>query len=219
MKVGDYIKKLRTEKGLTQEELGEMLGVKRAAVNKWESGMVQNLKRTTIQKLAIIFNVNPATFIDGSENFESEKEKSSPNSNVTDILPSDNIYKIPVFSTVSAGFGACACSDIDEFIPVYISNPADVPDTIGIKVRGDSMYPKIEDGDIIIVRKQESVDSGSIAVMLLDGEEGLVKKVEYGRNWIDLISINPEYKTRRFENEEVLRLRVVGLVVGSYKKF
>lgn len=78
MNVGDYIKKLRTEKGLTQEELGEMLGVKRAAVNKWESGMVQNLKRTTIQKLAVIFNVNPATFIDGSESFESEKENKPP---------------------------------------------------------------------------------------------------------------------------------------------
>ena len=78
MNVGDYIKKLRTEKGLTQEELGEMLGVKRAAVNKWESGMVQNLKRTTMQKLAVIFNVNPATFIDGSESFESETENKPP---------------------------------------------------------------------------------------------------------------------------------------------
>lgn len=78
MNVGDYIKKLRTEKGLTQEELGEMLGVKRAAVNKWESGMVQNLKRTTMQKLAVIFNVNPATFIDGSESFESKTEKKPP---------------------------------------------------------------------------------------------------------------------------------------------
>ena len=56
-------------------------------------------------------------------------------------------------------------------------------------------------------------------VLLLDGEEGLVKKVEYGPDWIDLISINPEYAPRHFEKAEVLRLRVVGLVVGSYKKF
>ncbi len=65
MNVGEYIKQLRTEKGLTQEELGDLLGVKRAAVNKWESGMVQNLKRTTIKRLADIFHVNPASFIDG----------------------------------------------------------------------------------------------------------------------------------------------------------
>ncbi len=71
--IGEKMKSLRIAKGLTQEELGEMIGVKRAAVNKWESGMVQNLKRTTIQKLAEIFDVNPATFIDGSENSETSR--------------------------------------------------------------------------------------------------------------------------------------------------
>ena len=124
-----------------------------------------------------------------------------------------------MYETVSAGFGAFAQDEILEYLPVVITNPYDARDTIGIRVKGNSMYPKIEDGDIIIVRKQESVDSGSIAVLLLDGEEGLVKRVEYGPDWIDLISINPEYAPRHFEKEEVLRLRVVGLVVGSYKKF
>ncbi len=66
MNVGEYIKMLRTQKGITQEELGELVGVKRAAVNKWESGMVQNLKRTTIQRLSEIFQVSPVSFIEGS---------------------------------------------------------------------------------------------------------------------------------------------------------
>ena len=91
-------------------------------------------------------------------------------------------------------------------------NPSDVSDTIAIKVTGNSMYPKIEDGDTIVVRKQTSVDSGSVAVLLLDGEEGLVKKVNYGDDWIELISFNPDYAPRRFEGEEVTRLQVVGLV-------
>lgn len=135
-----------------------------------------------------------------------------PESNISCVIPQDNIYKIPVFETVSAGFGAYASDEVLDYIPVILSNPYDVEDTIAIKVKGDSMYPKIEDGDIIVVRKQDSVDSGDIAVLLLDGDEGLVKKVVYGDTWIELYSINPEYKTRRFENEEVLRLRVVGLV-------
>ena len=74
------------------------------------------------------------------------------------------------------------------------------------------MYPKIEDGDIIQVYKQDSVDSGSIAVILLDDDEGLVKKVYYGDDWIELHSINPMYPVMRFEKEDVTRLRVVGLV-------
>lgn len=63
MSVGMTIKKLRTDKGLTQEELGALLGVKKAAVQKWESGQVQNLKHNTIRQLCEVFGKNPAVFI------------------------------------------------------------------------------------------------------------------------------------------------------------
>ena len=74
------------------------------------------------------------------------------------------------------------------------------------------MYPKIEDGDLVVVRKQSSVDNGQIAVVLIDGDEGLVKKVYYGNGWIELVSINPEYAPKRFEGSEAKRVEVVGLV-------
>ena len=64
MDIGTYIRQLRIEKGLTQEELGTIVGVQRAAVQKWEKGSVQNLKRTTIQKLSEYFHVSPASFFD-----------------------------------------------------------------------------------------------------------------------------------------------------------
>lgn len=63
MTVGEKIKQLRKEKGLTQEELGNLLGVKKAAVQKYESGQVQNLKQTTIKKLCEVFNKYPYYFI------------------------------------------------------------------------------------------------------------------------------------------------------------
>ena len=138
-------------------------------------------------------------------------------SNISAVISPDNIYKIPIFESVSAGFGSYASDCIVDYLPMVIDNPHDVEDTIAIKVKGDSMYPKIEDGDIIVVRKQESVDSGDVAVMLLDGEEGLVKKVIYGETWIELHSFNPEYKTRHFDDAEVERLRVVGKVLKVVK--
>lgn len=64
MDVGNYIKTLREANGYSQEELGRMVGVQKSAVNKWEKGIVKNLKRETILKLSDIFNVNPARFID-----------------------------------------------------------------------------------------------------------------------------------------------------------
>ena len=205
--VGQYIKQLRTERKLTQEELGEFLGVQKAAVQKWESGAVKNLKRETIKKLSEIFDVSPGNFI------TSESEKS----NISAVYL-DEIHKIRVFESVSAGFGTYADSLVVDYIPMFIKNSAEVPLLMGIKVQGDSMYPTIEDGDIIIVRRQSSVDSGSIAVMLIDNEDGVVKKVEYGKNWIDLISINPMYPKRHFEGEDVTRLRVMGLVKQVIKQ-
>lgn len=63
MSVGATIKKLRQDKGMTQAELGGLLGVKKAAVQKWESGQVQNLKHETIKKLCEVFGKNPSVFI------------------------------------------------------------------------------------------------------------------------------------------------------------
>lgn len=205
--IGKYIKQLRNEKKLTQEELGALLGVQKAAVQKWESGTVKNLKRETLKKLSEIFEVSPAAFI------SNENESS----NITAVY-TDEIYRIPVFESVSAGFGTYADSLVVDYIPVFIKNHAELPLLMGIKVQGDSMYPTIEDGDIIIVRRQSSVDSGSIAVILIDGEEGVVKKVEYGKDWIDLISINPMYPKRHFQGEELTRLRVMGLVKQVIKE-
>lgn len=62
--VGEYIKKLRIEKGMTQEELGAALGVQKAAVNKWECGRTQNLKRDTMRNLARLFDVPASSFVD-----------------------------------------------------------------------------------------------------------------------------------------------------------
>ena len=67
MNVGEYIKTLRENKNMTQEELGKIIGVQRAAVQKWESGKVQNLKRETIKRLSDFFEVPASNFIDTSE--------------------------------------------------------------------------------------------------------------------------------------------------------
>ena len=201
-KVGDYIKSLRKSKGLTQEELGNMIGVKKAAVQKWESGMVQNLKRNTIKQLSDIFEVSPASFIDNDDPIES---------NAT-ILPQDKIRMIPVYESVSAGFGAYADNYILEYIPLFISSDEEAHNTLCIKVQGNSMYPKIEDGDSIQVLKQDWCESGQVAVILIDGEDSVVKKIEYDKNSITLLSFNPEYVPRVFKGAERDRLKILCIV-------
>lgn len=209
MTIGERVKAARERKGFTQDELAHKLGYKsRSSINKIEKE--RDIPRSMIVKLAEILDVTPAYLMGWDEE---KKDKS----NISAVYKK-NIRMIPVFESVSAGFGAYADNQILDYCPFIINSEKEAAETIAIRVSGDSMSPKIEDGDIIRVHKQESVDSGSIAVVLLDGEEGLVKKVVYGSDWIELHSINPYYPVRRFDGEEVLRLRVVGLVKGSFRE-
>lgn len=203
------LKEIRESHKITQTEMAKAINVAQGTIANWETG-----KRTPdldmLNTIAKYFKVSLNELTGSSAEFRRYSE-------ISDIISSDKIYKIPVFASVSAGFGVYAAEDVVDFLPMVIDNPYDVPDMIGIQVKGNSMYPKIEDGDIIVVRKQESVDSGDVAVLLLDGNEGLVKKVVYGADWIELHSFNPEYQTRRFDGAEVQRLRVVGKVLKVVK--
>lgn len=187
---------------------------------KISSGMVTEWKKgrkprfSTAKKIADYFGVS-VDYLLADESESTKKETGSEvktlKSNVI-FLDTKNIYLIPLFESVSAGLGSYADSDVIDYVPLYIANAAEAEETMCIRVCGDSMYPKIEEGDIIQVHKQDSVDSGTLAVVLLDKEEGLVKRVEYGLNWIELHSINPMYKPMRFTGPDVQRIQVVGTV-------
>lgn len=201
MTLGNRVKLLREKMGMTQLELAQKLGYKsKSSVAHIENG--RDIPRAMVVTLAKILDTTPSYLMGWDDD--------KPNAEI--ISHGQNIYQIPVFESVSAGFGAYACSDVIDYLHLYIANPADVPDMLCIKVSGVSMFPKIEDGDIIVVRKQSSVDSGSIAVVLVDGDEGFVKRVVYDDDTIELQSINPEYAPKIFKGADVLRVRVVGLV-------
>ena len=127
-------------------------------------------------------------------------------------LPTDHVFMRPLYDSVAAGLGVPAVNQIVSYIPTYINNVSEKDKYIWVRVEGDSMFPKIENGDKILIRLQDSVDSGQIGVVLIDGEEAVVKKINYGDNWIELESFNPYYPPRRFEGSDVQQIRVVGLV-------
>lgn len=198
------LKQAMEAKGMRASQLAEKTGLSKARISQYVNG-VYIPKSKAACLIAKALNVSDTWLMGVSGVRERE------HGNISEVI-SGGVYKIPMFESVSAGFGAYAANEIVDYIPTVISNKYDVDDTIAIRVTGDSMYPKIEDGDIIIVRKQESVDSGDIAVVLLDGDEGLVKVIEYGNSWVELRSLNEDYPVRRFEGAECQRLRVVGKV-------
>lgn len=206
------LKKYRESRGLSQAAVARELGISRQTYNNYELGKRQ-ADYEMLLKLSEFFDTTVERLLAD----DAAAPVPAPVSNISAVFD-DHIRMVPVYESVSAGFGALAENSVVDFIPLRIVSDYEAAETICIRVQGDSMYPKIEDGDLIQVHKQDSVDSGEIAVVLLDGEEGLVKKVIYGPTWIELHSINPMYPVQRFEDADVLRLKVVGKVKRVIKE-
>lgn len=186
------------------------LGLSKTAFSKWDEKSVP--RQATLYKIANYFGITVEQLL-----AEPEQPARTPDDRLS-FMEQRNVHMVPVYENAAAGFGALAIDNVIDYMPLYISSPSEAAETICIKVRGDSMFPTIDNGDIIQVRKQTGVDSGAVAVVLLDGEEALVKKVIYGRDWIELHSFNPMYKTMRFNGRDVERVRVVGLVKKVIKE-
>lgn len=202
--LGERIKELRKNKGILQKELADRLSVGKSTVAMWETNK-REPDAETIAKIADALGVTTDMLLR-----ENGVSVTLPEPNAQ-LLPSEYIRMIPCFESASAGFGTDAQNRIIELIPIYIVNEQEAAETICITVRGDSMHPKIEDGDIVQVHKQDIAETGDI-VVILDGDEAFVKRFIHGKNGVILESFNPAYPPMKFTKEESNRLRIVGVV-------
>ena len=184
------------------------LKLSRGSVTHWKNGKIPS--SYNLKKIADYFGVSVEDLMRSEGNPIDTKSETVP-------LDQANLRMVPLYESVAAGFGAYASEEIQDYMPAYFHNPADADSTICIKVKGDSMRPKIEDGDIIQVHKQESVDNGQIAVVMVDDTDGYVKIVHYDSTGVDLQSLNPHYAPLRFKGNDATRIRVVGLVTQVIK--
>ena len=182
------------------------LGLSKTMVTKWKNGACP--RETTLLKIANYFGVTPQDLL-----------SDQPLPSRGDAVPLDpsGVYMAPLFESVSAGFGAYAADLAVDRVPIYVTKAAEAAETICIRVSGDSMFPIISNGDIVQVRKQDSVISGSVAVVMVE-DEGFVKNVYYEEGkWLELRSENPNYPVMRFEGRDIDRVRVVGFVTKVIK--
>ncbi len=196
------IAELRKSKGLSQKDFGKLIGAAQNTVCNWENGN-REPDTQTLNKIANFFNVTVDYLID--DNNINNDNMFSKNS---------NSIKIPVLGEVAAGFPMFA----DENIIDYEEIPAEMAkndDYFALKIHGDSMEPRICSGDVVIVRKQSDVDSGDIAIVIVNGDLGTCKKVVKHSSGISLISFNSKYEPMFYTTDEIktLPLTIIGKVV------
>lgn len=210
--IGNRIKQAREENGLTQEELGKILGLNKSTVQRYETAKIEKIKLPVIEAMAQILNVNPEWLSDKS-NIRTEY-----NTNILPYTP-EKMVPVPVVGRVAAGYTCLAETDIQSYELVSPEILNDGYDYVYLKVIGDSMEPLLLEGDMVLVRIQESVDSGDYAVVIVDEEDGVVKQLDFDGNTVKLISQNPYYPPRIFSGKEKKRIRIFGKVIESKRKF
>ena len=207
MEIGKMIHDRRADLGLTLEELGSKVGVGKSTVQKWENGFISNMKRDKIALLASALKINPVSFITGELIYD------------TDIQPYNPIVdKIPVLGYISAGLPLYAEEHIiDETYTTHNGGA----EYFALKVKGDSMSAaQINEGNLIIVRRQDTVENGEIAVVMVENENATVKRYKRDGNLVQLIpqSFNPEHQIQIY-NLEKTKINILGKVVECKIEF
>lgn len=221
--IGLRIKQIREEKGLTQGELGKLLGMHKSTVQRYEAAKIEKIKLPVIEAMAQILDVNPEWLSDKSDIrtlYDKESYNSDENQNTySNILP--NIFpikkiKLPILGEIACGQPIYA----DERHELYIDVDNDYGADFCLKAKGDSMINAgIDSGDIVLIKEASLVNNGEIAAVIIE-DEATLKRVYYypEKGKLILNPENPLFEPLVYINEELNTIRIIGKAVAVIKK-
>ena len=223
MKLSMKLARLKAERGMTTEALSQRSGVPKGTINKILNGETRNPTVGTLLALADALNCPLGLLSDDSVALPGEAEPIPPEDipgvfklgdvaaglrNADSLLPVTR-RTVPLIGAIAAG------------TPIYAEETLDATDCdaamhcdFALRVKGDSMVgARIHDGDIVFIRRQDDVDDGQIAAVIID-DEATLKRVYHIRNGLQLLSENPKYPPMVFTLEEHASIRILGRAVG-----
>lgn len=209
-KLGVKLKMLRKEKAkLTLQEVADWLNVNKSSVSRWEKGEITKISKSTLSSLATLYGVT-LEFLIGEETEETLNKE--------DFTPYEKNNAIPVLGTIAAGLPLYAEQNIEEYTEY---NKNDGNEYFALNVKGDSMNAaRIEEGDLLIIRRQDYIENGAIAAVMIDDEEATVKKFYQNQDTVMLIpmSKNPKHQIQVYNLKET-KIKILGKLVENKIKF
>lgn len=199
--MSNYLADRRKALGLTQRDVADAVGVSEATVSRWESGEIANMRRDRISALATVLHCSTDFVMTGENQHDS-------------IIPS-GFDALPITDQVPL-IGRIACGEpitAEENIEGIVSIPAAWHATFTLICEGDSMSPRIQNGDLVAIRKQETVENGQIAAVRIDGEATL-KRVYVYADYIELRPENPAFESIIKIGESMNEVHIEGIAVG-----
>lgn len=204
MSLSTVLRTRRKELGLTLNDIAQHMGVSEATVQRWESGNIKSLRQGRVAKLADILNVSPAKLMGW------EPDDQLP----ANAMPYAPTQRIPILGRISAGLPLYAEEQIEGYTYTDLNHGAEY---FALRVKGDSMNAaRINENDLLIVRKQDMVEDGEIAVVMAGADEATVKCWHRHGNIVMLEpkSTNPEHQMQIYDIRET-PIRIIGKVVQN----
>ena len=199
------LKKLRVNNGYSQAKLAQLLGCTQQAIARWETEKTSPDNESLV-KIANLFRVSVDYLLGNSD---------LPLSNEVPVSAAVNRY--PIIGTVKCGPDGLAYEYLDGFFATSEEYSGDIR---GFKCKGDSMKGEgINDGDIVLVRIQPDVENGELAVVVINGDEGTLKRIRKDTNYITLEAATPDYPSRTFAGEKMNEVHIVGRVFELTRKY
>lgn len=207
---GIQLKECRKAKGMSQATLSRLLGVTQQAVGKWETGR-SNPDPEMLVRLAEVLGTT-TDYLLGLHTGGAEAEQAGSR-----FFGGYAECPIPVIGTVRAGYGALA---FEEDYGTEYARVKDPQNYFYLVVKGDSMEPRISDGDLALVHRQSTLDSGDLGVIVYGDEgEGTLKKYIQRGNAVVLHPFNTNYEDKIIRGEELNQLYIAGKVVETKTKW
>lgn len=195
MSVGENIRRLREKYQLSQKDMARIAGATNKAVSTWEKG-TREPRMGAIQAIADYFNLRKSDIIDG-------------------VVDEERPLRVPVLGTIMAGIPMYAAENILDYEEIPAALAVD-REYFALKIKEHSMEPRICEGDVVIVRRQDDVDTGDVAIVLVNGDEATIKRIKKSPNGITLIANNVAvYEPHFYSNSEILTVPVcvIGIVI------
>lgn len=206
---GITLNRLRKEHGLTQAELGDILGISYSTISMYERGE-REPDFETQEAIADYFNVS-MDYLHGKAFSYYDRNKESISSNIFSL---QSFKKIPILGTIACGEPILAENNFEGYTRVSEETHAD----FALRCKGDSMTPRFVDGDIVLIRNQPIVENGQIAAIIIDNEATL-KRVYIKDNQMVLSAENPDFSPIILQGEEISSARILGLAIGYTRLF
>jgi repressor LexA len=201
MEKGERIRSRREALGMTQTELADALSTTKQNIYKYENGIISNIPSDKIEAMAEILKTTPA-YLMGWE----EETVLPPN-----IEPLGSMQKIPLVGQIACGTPILAEQNIED----YVDLPGHIRADFALTCKGESMIGAgIRTGDIVYIRKQEEVENGQIAAVMVGGDEATLKRVYTKPGVVQLVAENPNIAPAVFIGKEAEQIHIIGLAVA-----